>query len=186
MCRRVAALIIVLAGAGPAQAHLLEAQAFLRPFGFVQIKSWFEGGEAARAAKVEVFGADGKLLAEGRLDDRGVLVCACPAEGPLRVVVNAGGGHLATVQIKPEDMARAAAETRAVRAGIACLTPAPAPLLAAPLLLEVQAAPPAPHDPAPPPRAAQWRNLAIGLGMLFAAAAVAVLLRRRRGGSPGR
>lgn len=187
MCRRVAALMIVLVGAGRAHAHRLEAQAFLRPFGFVQIESWFEGGEVPRAAKVEVFGPDGKLLTEGRLDAQGVFIFACSAEGPLRVVVNAGGGHAATVQIKPEDLARAAAETRALRAWIACITPVPAPLVAAPLLLEVQAAPPAPEPAAPPSRGTQWGKVAIGIGALFLIAGAAAARRwaRRRSASVG-
>lgn len=183
MSRRFAALIALLCLTGEARAHRLEAQAFLRPFGCVRIESWYETGDVPKAAKVEVFGPDNKPLTDGRLDAEGVFAFPYAGEGPLRVVVNAGAGHVATMRIKPEDLARAAADTRALQTWIACITPSPAPFVAAALLVEVRAAPAEPALPTPPRETGtQWRNLGLGLGILFAVGAAAMLgLRRLRG-----
>lgn len=185
MPRQLAALIVVLFLADGARAHRLEAQVFVRPFGFIQVESWYETGDIPKAAQVEVFGPDGAKLTGGRLDAQGVFVFPYKGSGPLRVVVNAGAGHLATEHVKPEDLARAAESTRAIFTWIACVTPVPAPLVAAPLLVEIRATPtmraPSLHDTGP-----QYGRLLLGVGILLAVAAVALGLRKLRsaGGSP--
>jgi hypothetical protein len=180
MPRRFAALIVLLLLAGEAHAHRLEAQLFVRPFGFIQVDSWYETGDIPKAAKVEVFGPNGELLTTGRLDERGTFLFSYAGSGPLRVVVNAGAGHLATEHVKPADLTRAAEDTRAIYTWIACLTPSPSPFLATPLLVEIRAAPSmppvAPRDTGP-----QYGKLLLGVGILLAVAAAALGWRRRRG-----
>jgi hypothetical protein len=174
---------LLLLLAGEAQAHRLEAQVFVRPFGFIQVESWYETGDIPKAAKVEVFGPNDELLTTGRLDDKGTFLFPYEESGPLRIVVNAGAGHLATEHVKTDELARAVENTRAIRTWIACATPTPAPLLAAPLLVEIRAAPPmspiAPRDTGP-----QYGRLLLGVGILLGVATAALGLRRMRGATP--
>lgn len=183
MHRRCAALIVLLLAAGEAHAHRLEAQAFVRPFGMVRIESWYETGDAPKGAKVQVFDAADALLATGRLDGDGVWAFPYAGAGPLRIVVNAGAGHVATVRVQPEDLARGAAESRALGTWLACVTPTPSPWLAAALLVDPAATPAPGPAPAAPPRATgpQWRNLALGLGVLVVVMFLALVVRKRRG-----
>jgi hypothetical protein len=180
MYRRFAAVMLLLVVAGEAQAHRLEAQIFVRPFGFIQVESWYETGDIPKAAKVEVFGPGGEKLTEGRIDDKGAFVFSYTGTGPLRVVVNAGAGHLATEHVKPADLVRAAEGTRAICTWVACATPSPAPLVATPLLVEIRAAPSlepiTSRDTGP-----QYGKLLLGVGILLAVALGALGLRRLRG-----
>lgn len=182
MHRRCAALIVLLLAAGEAHAHRLEAQAFVRPFGMVRIESWYETGDAPKGAKVEVFDAADAVLATGHLDGDGVWAFPYAGAGPLRIVVNAGAGHVATVRLKPEELARGAAESRALGTWLACLTPTPSPWLTAALMVDTAATPLSEPAPPLPPRATgpQWRNLALGLGVLAAVMFLALALRKRR------
>lgn len=47
------AIIAVLATRAGVRAHRLEAEAILRPFGVVQVESWFETGDVPKSARVE-------------------------------------------------------------------------------------------------------------------------------------
>jgi nickel transport protein len=101
------ALALVLLGAGEVQAHRLDAQAFYFPDQKkVQIESWFDSGQVARGARVQVFRDDGQLLAEGILDQEGRFVFGVANVEPLRVVVNAGGGHRKELEITAADLER--------------------------------------------------------------------------------
>ena len=82
-----------------AWAHRLEAEAVVRPFGTVQVETWFETGDSPKAAKVSVFGANGQRLTEGQCNERGVFVFPYSGNEPLRVVVDAGAGHRAETTI---------------------------------------------------------------------------------------
>jgi len=183
MSGRFGALILLLVLAGEAHAHRLEAQLFVRPFGFIQVDSWYETGDIPKAAKVDVFGPNGALLTTGRLDDKGTFVFPYEGSGPLRVVVNAGAGHLATEHVKSADLVRAAEDTKAIYTWIACITPSPSPLVATPLLVEIRAAPPmpavTPYDTGP-----QYGRLALGVGILMAVAVAALGRRWLRGPRP--
>jgi nickel transport protein len=96
----------LLAGAGTAQAHRLDAQVFLLPDRKVQVESWYSTGEAARGAVVQVLRADRSLLLEGKLDDRGIFVFEVPAPETLTIVVSAGMGHRKELTIAGESFAR--------------------------------------------------------------------------------
>jgi hypothetical protein len=183
MSRRSAAVILLLLLAGEARAHRLEAQVFIRPFGFIQVDSWYETGDVPKAARVEVLGPNDEKLTEGRLDDQGSFVFPYKGSGPLNVRVNAGAGHLATVRVKPEELARAAKETEAICAWVACVTPTPSPFLTAPLLVEVRSVP-ARISPASPHTGPRYFRLLLGAGFLLAVAVVAAVRHRIRGPRP--
>jgi nickel transport protein len=107
-------LLVLLAAAGTAQAHRLNAQFFVLPEHKVQIESWFENGDSPRSARVQVFRADGRLLTEGRLNEKGLFVFSFPDAEPLKVVVNAGAGHRKELQIAAEELVHSSpSETKA-------------------------------------------------------------------------
>jgi hypothetical protein len=90
--------------AGPlsaAQAHRLDAQAFLLPGNKLQVESWFSDGTIPKGAKVQVFRGDKELLKEGELNADGLVVFALEKTEPLRIVVLAGEGHLKELNISP-------------------------------------------------------------------------------------
>jgi nickel transport protein len=160
---------------GSASAHRLEAEAIIRPHKVIQVESWFETGETPRSAKVAVYRGDGRVLSEGRLDDKGIFVFSYSAIQPLRVVVDAGAGHRVEMAISAEQLTRYDVAT-----GVACFSGSP--WLLASLL--------APSDtaslaPAPDPlvhreTGIQVRNLVIGVGILLGVALASVQWRRMR------
>jgi hypothetical protein len=89
----IAALIIALCFTAPAEAHRLDAQAFLLPGKKVLVESWFSSGEAAQGAEVRVYGSGTELLAEGKLDEQGAWTFSFDHAEPMRIVVFAGAGH---------------------------------------------------------------------------------------------
>ncbi|MBY0522624.1 MAG: hypothetical protein K2R98_04475 [Gemmataceae bacterium] len=151
----------------------------MRPFGFVQIESWYETGDSPKDAKVEVFDASGKLLATGKIDDKGLFIFSAADATPLRIVVNAGAGHRAVVNVEIDKLKQGAEQTRAICTWIACATPQPSPYLNAALLVEVQSVPSAPPSE-PRETGPQVPKLALGIGILATIAAVVTVLRRVR------
>lgn len=125
-------LLAGLAVTGRAEAHRLDAQCFLRPGWRVQVECWYDSGDVPRGARVQVFRDVGPLLLEGRVDRQGVFLFIYPKAEPLRVVVSASGGHRAEVRITAEALRR-----NATCACVACLSPVPAPVLTAPLLVPI-------------------------------------------------
>jgi len=182
---RVRLPLLVLAGLllfpALAHAHALEAAAVVRPGWQVQVESWYETGDAPGGARVEVFGGNGRLISEGRLNARGIHVFTCLDPGPLRIVVNAGAGHRAEATVPAATLARSAVGTIS-----ACTPPTPAPFLAAALLTPMPAptAPIVVEDIAPVVQrrtGPQWKNLLLGVGALAGIAALAVMWQRLRG-----
>jgi hypothetical protein len=105
-----ALLFVVLAtllDVGAAQAHRLNAQAFLLPNRQVQIEAWFSTGEAAKGAKVEVRDGAQQLVSSGQLNGDGVYVFSFTASETLDVSVTAGGGHRAQLLITGDQLAAA-------------------------------------------------------------------------------
>ncbi len=99
------ALALFLFGAGEVRAHRLDAQAFFLPDQKkVRIESWFDSGQIAHGAKVQVFREDGQLLAEGIMDQEGRFVFSITTAEPLHIVVNAGGGHRKELDITAADL----------------------------------------------------------------------------------
>jgi nickel transport protein len=126
-------LLVGLWLAGRAPAHNLEGEYRVLPGGKVQIESWYDiTGDSPVGAEVKVFWADGQVLTEGRLDERGLFVFAFPQAEPLKVVISAGGGHRKELTIPAEALTAAPAsvsqadrrsrvEIRDVLAGVALL-----------------------------------------------------------------
>jgi hypothetical protein len=177
----VLGLVLLLGVPTSAYAHKLEMAAVLRPGWQVQVEGWYETGEPAADAAVQVW-RDAERVADGRLDERGIYVFSYERVAPLRVVVNAGGGHRAETRVPADILAG-----HVLAISVACVPPTPAPLLAAPLLVPVRLA----GEPVPvaPPlvqrqRGPQFVNLAIGLGLLLGGTLLAVLARRFRKASP--
>jgi cobalt/nickel transport system permease protein len=104
----VFAPLVLLAFAGPALAHRLEAAYRVLPDKRVEIESWFDipgdNGDTPRGAKVQVFHADGSLLTEGVMDSRGLFLFGFEKAESLRVVVNAGQGHAKELKIPKEEL----------------------------------------------------------------------------------
>jgi cobalt/nickel transport system permease protein len=102
-------LLLAVAGlllsAGPARAHALEATHKVdRDNRRVQVESRYETGDLPTKARVRVLRADGSVLAEGPLDEKGVFVFTYETPEPLRVVVEAGGGHRVESRISAEEL----------------------------------------------------------------------------------
>jgi nickel transport protein len=103
----VLAGLTLFLGSATAQAHRLDAQAFVLPDRRVQIESWFSSGDPARGAKVQVSQADGTLLVEGTLDEKGIFIFKPLTSEKLKVIVDAGNGHRKELIIAADDLARA-------------------------------------------------------------------------------
>jgi nickel transport protein len=162
---------------GFAHAHGLEGEVVVRPGWQVQVESWFETGDAAGGARVEVFRANGSLLTEGKLNDQGIWLFSYREFEPLRIVIRAGGGHRKEVQLSAEKLIR-----QGVCSVVACVTPVPSPGLAAALLVPVESrvASPAPESVVRRESGTQWTRLLIGVGALLAVATVAIQWRRSK------
>ncbi|MFQ3591579.1 MAG: carboxypeptidase-like regulatory domain-containing protein [Gemmataceae bacterium] len=97
--------LFALAGVGllglglPLAAHDLGAQAKLQD-GKVILEAYFDDDTAASEAKVRVMDDNGATVSSGTTDDKGTWTFAAPPPGRYRVVVNAGGGHKATIPLK--------------------------------------------------------------------------------------
>jgi cobalt/nickel transport system permease protein len=94
----------LLLSAGPARAHALEAKHTVdRDNRRVRVESWYETGDPPTKARVRVLRADGSVLAEGPLDEKGVFVFTYEQPEPLRVLVQEGG-HRAESSISAEEL----------------------------------------------------------------------------------
>jgi cobalt/nickel transport system permease protein len=107
--REVALLLAplaLLAFTPPVSAHHLLADFDVKPDRRIVIESWFdipgENGDAPRGAKVLVYRADGSLLVEGVTDAKGLYAFSFEKAEPLKVVVNAGQGHVKELHIPKE------------------------------------------------------------------------------------
>ena len=87
---QIATVCLLLAGAGPAFAHRLIVDP--TPVGDrLRVEAYYEDDTPAQYAKVTVV-VDGRTVAEGQTDDRGVWTCPRPAPGTYTVRV-ADHGH---------------------------------------------------------------------------------------------
>jgi hypothetical protein len=103
-----AQILAVLATAlivAPADAHRLNAQAFLLPGKQIRVESWFSGGEVPRGATVRVYGPANDLLTEGKLDEQGIWVFSFDQAAPTRIVISAGKGHQKELRLSAADLA---------------------------------------------------------------------------------
>lgn len=91
MTRLVIACVLLLAPARAAAHDLIaEVDATADP---VRVVAGFDTGMPAEGAKATVTAADGRLVAAGVLDERGVWAFARPGPGVYKVVVEDPAGH---------------------------------------------------------------------------------------------
>jgi cobalt/nickel transport system permease protein len=97
--------VALLGLAGPATAHSLEGEYKVLPDQKVRVESWFSStGDAPAAATVQVFRETGEVLAEGRVDAKGIFLFSFPRPEPLRVVISAGAGHRKELHISRSEL----------------------------------------------------------------------------------
>jgi nickel transport protein len=82
-----------------ASAHGMGAECRLVADG-VEVEAYYDDNTPARQARVRVYNANKKVVAEGRTDDKGRSVFPRPDVGAYEVVVDAGGGHRHTVSLQ--------------------------------------------------------------------------------------
>ena len=95
-CRIVLAAVLLLPAT--AGAHDLGADCRLVG-GRVEVQAYFPDDEPAVDARVRVTDEGGRVVAEGRTDEKGVWRFDHPADGRYTVRVDAGGGHLKQVTL---------------------------------------------------------------------------------------
>ena len=100
--RLLLTVALLLAVPAAASAHGIGVEARLKG-DRVHVEAFFDDDTPAADAKVAVTGEDGKAVAEGKADAKGLWSFPVPAAGKYRVLVDAGGGHLAktTITIPP-------------------------------------------------------------------------------------
>lgn len=153
------ALLLAALAASEAQAHRLDAQLFVLPNRKIQVESWFSNGDAAKGAKVQVFGAQEQLLSEGHLNEQGVFVFSYGEAVPRTVVITAEAGHRKELTLSASVLTRALAPpTMDTSAGANEVSPAPVPL--------------AERD-----ATGALKDTVIGIGFLLAVAAFVLSLR---------
>src|SRR5205823_11490305 len=82
---------------------------FLLPNRKIQVESWFSNGDAAKGAKVQVYGAQNELVGEGELNEQGVFVFSLADIEPHTVIISAGAGHRKVLSLSAKVLERAAA-----------------------------------------------------------------------------
>jgi hypothetical protein len=99
-CPLILGLFVLVGLPRSAEAHRLVADYSVLPGHRVQVESWFDPtGNGARDAHVQVLHADGAVLVQGTMNTEGVFVFAYERAEPLKIIVSAGAGHRAEVQI---------------------------------------------------------------------------------------
>jgi cobalt/nickel transport system permease protein len=167
-------LVLLALGCGllapaPAQAHALHADYRVdRDHRTVTVESWFSQGDARpRNAEVRVLRSDGSVLVRGKMDARGLYAFRYNRAEPLRVVVDAGGGHVKELNIP--------AEALPVPEG----TDVPTPTIPA----GAEAPEPPPPEPTPfahPDTELPLKDILAGVGFLLGLAAFVMSLRNAR------
>jgi cobalt/nickel transport system permease protein len=101
----VLAILALLALAGPALAHALEITYTVDvPAKSVTVKSFYETGDPPEMATAKVCHADGSVLKEGPLDEKGQFVFSYEKAERLSVHIRAPGGHRAVCLIKASEL----------------------------------------------------------------------------------
>lgn len=84
-------IAILLGFTTTAEAHELCLKAERRE-GKLYVEAWYDSDTPADLAKVSVL-FEGRVLIEGKTDERGVWTTECPAAGQYRIRATDGGGH---------------------------------------------------------------------------------------------
>lgn len=99
-------MFVLTASAGRASAHRLGVDVRVLEDHRIEVSGYFDLGGPARGALVQVYRDDGSVLAEGRTDDAGIFLFTPNTVEKLRIVVNAGVGHVKTIELSRETLAR--------------------------------------------------------------------------------
>ena len=88
-------------------AHKITTFAYVDENGVINTETYFSGGVKAKGAKVMVYDSStGKLLLQGKTDDKGRFNFKPPALTDLKIVVEAELGHRAVAFVKKKDFER--------------------------------------------------------------------------------
>jgi hypothetical protein len=153
----------------------------LRPGNRVRISGRFDDGSIPVGASVEVRRADGSLLTEGQLDDRGLFYFGFTVAGALKVIVDDEQGHHKEVRIEASELAEALLRDGACRAAVCLVSPL---TTAAVLLGDGEDYAPG-GEPVSDHGGVSILRVLIGVGILLGLAALAVGMQKWRAGSAG-
>jgi hypothetical protein len=108
-CRRgtisvLVTIILAFANSKKGYAHGLDAQAFVLPGGIVQVEAWYSNGKPAAGAAVKVMKEEKDVVAAGEMNDNGIFQFNPKVAAPLRIVVNAGGGHQKEILLTAQEL----------------------------------------------------------------------------------
>lgn len=102
-----AALLSLLLAAGGAGAHQVKLFAYVEG-GRLLGEGYLPGGGKIKNQPLEVYDADGRLLAQARTDDQGAFSLPLPpGKPPLKLVLKAGPGHQAQYELGAAELAGA-------------------------------------------------------------------------------
>ncbi len=112
--------------ATPALAHRVNVFAY-EEGGKLVGEGYFAGGVKATGCKVELVNAKGKVLATATTDDKGrfTLPMPPPGQGPYKVLLHAGPGHMGSYTLTAEDLGQPTPEAQASSSPTAPQTAAP-------------------------------------------------------------
>ena len=96
--RLLVVTVLLLVAPSFASAHGIGVEAKLKG-DRVAVEAFFDDDTPAADAKVAVTAEDGKVVAEGKADAKGMWTFPAPPAGKYKVTANAGGGHLAKMTI---------------------------------------------------------------------------------------
>lgn len=96
------ALVITLLSV-PAKAHQVHVFA-LAEGSVIQGEAYFRGGEPVREARVRALGLSGEALGETKTDSQGKFSLTAQARTSYRLVVDAGGGHVAEYTVPADEL----------------------------------------------------------------------------------
>jgi hypothetical protein len=132
----------------------------------VAIESWFDlTGDSPAGAGVTVWGQNGRLIVEGKLDEKGLFVFTYPPGEALHVVVVAAGGHRKELEIPAAELMQGNGPSAQVDQASAASSPS---------------ANPSPEPFADRTTRITLKDVLLGLAVLFAAAGFGLALTTAR------
>jgi nickel transport protein len=106
-------------GAAPASAHKVNLFAYVEN-GAIKGEGYFAGGDKAKDSPVVLQDAQGRELASTRTDSQGNFTLPAPSSPPpWRLVMPAGQGHQASLNLRAEDVSPAAGQEASPQVGSA-------------------------------------------------------------------
>ncbi|RJX32745.1 MAG: hypothetical protein C4525_10170 [Desulfarculus sp.] len=103
----LAAALALLLAAGPAAAHQIKLYAWVEK-GRLMGEGYTPGGGKIQNQPLEVYDANGRLIAAAKTDEQGAFSLALPrGPAPWKLVLKAGPGHLGQYQLSAAELAPA-------------------------------------------------------------------------------